>query len=223
MKIAIMLGAGASASEGAPLQKDLFKEFFRSSENVSAAGNRMFSDLANFFQLIFGIDVGEPKEIPLHFQSNGHPLNLTWTMKNDRGVRYSLLDKKGTAVVAKLKMTEGGSISLSVDDEHSYFLRVERIPQQFSLLQNYPNPFNPTTTIRFDLPTAASVTLTIYNLLGQRVLSASENQLLEEGQQSVQVDARNLSSGAYFYRLEASGNSNGGKTFSEVRKMMVLR
>jgi hypothetical protein len=57
MKTAIVLGAGASAAEGAPLQKDIFKEFFKSVKGPASVGNRMVNDLSSFFQLIFGINV----------------------------------------------------------------------------------------------------------------------------------------------------------------------
>jgi hypothetical protein len=57
MKIAIILGAGASASEGAPLQSSLFKDYFRSVRHLQTNGDRMIQDLASFFQLIFNIDV----------------------------------------------------------------------------------------------------------------------------------------------------------------------
>ncbi|MBU4512480.1 T9SS type A sorting domain-containing protein, partial [Patescibacteria group bacterium] len=55
------------------------------------------------------------------------------------------------------------------------------IPEKFHLNQNYPNPFNPTTTISFELQTAGSVTLTIYNSLGQKVESLLNNSELSAG------------------------------------------
>ncbi|MCE2448422.1 MAG: T9SS type A sorting domain-containing protein, partial [Candidatus Latescibacteria bacterium] len=90
----------------------------------------------------------------------------------------------------------------------------------FSLANNYPNPFNPATTIKYALPQAADVELTVYNVLGQPVRTLiAEHQ--NAGRYVVEWDATNdsghsLSSGMYFYRLEAGGDL-------EVKKMLLLK
>lgn len=76
-------------------------------------------------------------------------------------------------------------------------------PNQFSLSQNYPNPFNPTTNINFELAQAVDVNLTVYNLLGQKVKTLISNKTMGSGTHVVAFDASSLSSGVYFYRLEA--------------------
>lgn len=85
----------------------------------------------------------------------------------------------------------------------------------FTLLQNYPNPFNPSTTIRYQLPTAGKVVLDIYNLRGQKVAELV-NGVQESGEQAVTFEATDLPSGVYFYRLKA-GQQMG------VRKMLLVR
>jgi photosystem II stability/assembly factor-like uncharacterized protein len=92
-----------------------------------------------------------------------------------------------------------------------------RIPVRFALHQNYPNPFNPTTTIGFDLPQAARVSLTVFNIYGQRVAEVLSGKELHAGTHSVSFDAGKLSSGVYFYRLETSAGYSAG------RKMLVLK
>ena len=89
------------------------------------------------------------------------------------------------------------------------------MPEAYALSQNYPNPFNPSTTISFSLPKGGNTTLVVYNLLGQKVstLVAAE---LPAGQHKVSLNASNLSSGVYFYRLQSG-------RFIEVKKMMLLR
>jgi hypothetical protein len=91
---------------------------------------------------------------------------------------------------------------------------VKQIPTVFSLEQNYPNPFNPSTTIRFDLPKASVVTLKIFNTLGQEVVTLV-NERRSPGRYQIQWNG-NVSSGIYFYRLQAG-------EYVETKKMILLR
>lgn len=93
-------------------------------------------------------------------------------------------------------------------------------PATFALSQNYPNPFNPETTIRFDLPTAGQVDLTVYNMAGQRVAELASG-FREMGSYTLRWDGtddagRALASGVYFYRL-VSGER------VESRKLLLLQ
>ncbi|MBI4809843.1 MAG: T9SS type A sorting domain-containing protein, partial [Ignavibacteriales bacterium] len=86
--------------------------------------------------------------------------------------------------------------------------------------QNYPNPFNPTTTIQFDIPKATYVTLKVYNLLGQEVATLV-NEKREAGRYEVEFSAEGgsasggnastLSSGLYFYQIQAGSFVNTKK------------
>jgi hypothetical protein len=89
------------------------------------------------------------------------------------------------------------------------------IPSQFSLGQNYPNPFNPTTVIDYDLKTANHVRLSLYNLVGEEVLNVI-NQEQNAGKYRATIDASSLSSGMYFYKLQAG-------EFSNMKKMVLIR
>ncbi|OGU98862.1 MAG: hypothetical protein A2455_02325, partial [Ignavibacteria bacterium RIFOXYC2_FULL_35_16] len=89
------------------------------------------------------------------------------------------------------------------------------LPKSFSLEQNYPNPFNPSTTLRFTLPDAGNVTLSIYNLLGEKVEEVL-NQELASGSYEVNFDASKLSSGVYLYTIKA-GNYTASK------KMILMK
>jgi hypothetical protein len=94
-------------------------------------------------------------------------------------------------------------------------------PSEFALHQNYPNPFNPSTTIPYDLPVAARVKIMLYDILGRAVRTFG-NEVQAAGCYDVHVDARNLASGTYVYRIEAQPAA-GGKAFVAVKKMMVLK
>jgi phosphatidylserine/phosphatidylglycerophosphate/cardiolipin synthase-like enzyme len=89
------------------------------------------------------------------------------------------------------------------------------IPASFALEQNFPNPFNPTTTIRFHLPSVAPVTLMVYDLLGREVATLV-NEPMKAGSYSVELNARNLASGVYFYRLHAG-------QFSDAKKLLLMK
>ena len=96
----------------------------------------------------------------------------------------------------------------------------EPVPKAFVLEQNYPNPFNPTTTIEFSIPTNSKVTLSVYNVLGQKVrtlvndrLPAKHYRVLWDGTD----DRGNLvPSGVYFYTIRTDG-------FSATKKMILMK
>jgi hypothetical protein len=94
------------------------------------------------------------------------------------------------------------------------------IPGQYSLSNNYPNPFNPSTTIEFGLPEQSKVTLSVFNILGQKVFEMSDGSLAA-GVHSTLFDASQLSSGMYFYGIHATGKS--GRNFVEFKKMLLLK
>ena len=89
------------------------------------------------------------------------------------------------------------------------------LPERIELSQNYPNPFNPTTTIRFSLNEAANASIKVYNMAGQNVATITD-QRYSAGTHKVTFDARNLSSGVYFYEL------NAGDT-QLMRKMTLMK
>jgi hypothetical protein len=89
------------------------------------------------------------------------------------------------------------------------------LPFRTQLFPNYPNPFNPSTTIRYGLPNRSHVMLTIFNSVGQQV-ALLQNEEQAAGYHQVQFDGTDLSSGVYFYRLQAG-------SFVETRKFLLLR
>ncbi len=104
----------------------------------------------------------------------------------------------------------GQAVPTDIREEHPPI-----IPMACGLLQNYPNPFNAATTLSYMLPRSGSVTITIYNLLGQQIASMFEGDQ-QAGQHKITWDATTFPSGVYFARLEAG-------EYSESIKMVLLK
>jgi hypothetical protein len=121
--------------------------------------------------------------------------------------RLRLVDLSGNAIYSNaITVTVSGV--LGVGDKRP-------LPTEFALQQNYPNPFNPTTVISYQLPVGSYVTLKVYNMLGQEVAMLI-NGMQEAGYKSVELDASNMPSGLYIYRLTAG-------TYTSVRKMLMIK
>ena len=126
---------------------------------------------------------------------------------------YSYTDKNltgGTDFIYRLKQIDNDG-----KYEYSKEVEVEVVPREINLLQNYPNPFNPVTEIKFTLPEATRVTLRVYNIIGQEVVSLV-NGVEEAGFHSVKFEGSNLPSGTYIYRLQAG-------SFVQTKKMVLLK
>lgn len=174
-------------------------------------------------------DIGE-NSLSIQLRSNDQPVSEALvTVVGDSGILVSALtDESGNAVLeftfssdtnAVITASKPGhipavsvlepTIALDADDED-----VPSLPT-ISLNQNFPNPFNPTTTVTFVLRSRSHTRLTVYNILGQQIYLALDDNLTA-GSHSVSLDGTDWPSGVYFYRLEAEG-------ISEVRKMVLLK
>jgi parallel beta-helix repeat protein/predicted outer membrane repeat protein len=89
------------------------------------------------------------------------------------------------------------------------------LPTEFVLYPNWPNPFNATTSIRYDMPVTGKASLTVFNLLGQRVATLVNGQQLA-GSHTISWDASDLPSGVYLCRMQVAG-------FAQTRKMILLK
>jgi hypothetical protein len=97
------------------------------------------------------------------------------------------------------------------------------MPSKFVLNQNYPNPFNPTTTISYTLPIHSSVSIDIFDALGRNV-AALVNEEKPSGKYEIQFNAKNLSSGIYFYRIQVRQISSGQSgVLTETKKLVLLK
>ncbi|HSW55541.1 MAG TPA: SBBP repeat-containing protein [Ignavibacteriaceae bacterium] len=102
------------------------------------------------------------------------------------------------------------SNTVDVEDQGSLIT-----PDSYNLAQNYPNPFNPVTTIQYSIPLRSSVTLKVYDVLGNEIATLV-NEEKDRGVYSVIFDASQLASGIYLYRIQAG-------SYVETKKMILLR
>jgi len=109
---------------------------------------------------------------------------------------------------------------------YSHEINVEVVPTEFDLTQNYPNPFNPSTKIRYSIPDLgpglAQTVLKVYDILGNEVATLV-NEEKPAGVYEVEYNASNLSSGIYFYRITIQSDKADAGTFSEIKKMVLIK
>ncbi|HMU44080.1 MAG TPA: T9SS type A sorting domain-containing protein, partial [Ignavibacteriaceae bacterium] len=136
--------------------------------------------------------------LSLSGQTLGKTANTNYLVKSSSDY-HSILNDKMKQKFGKLTVPEEEQI----------------IPKQYYLYQNYPNPFNPTTSIKFDIPQAGIVELTVYDILGREV-----KQLLNEtrpaGTYEITFNASNLASGVYIYTIKSND-------FTTSKKLMLLK
>ena len=153
------------------------------------------------------------KSPSLNFENEADTISLIEASKEKEAI-FIFEVKRNTPVNTQ------DSIEFSIGDANSVMMMKTFVlnflaPQEFKLEQNFPNPFNPSTTIQYQLPATANVTLKIYDILGSEVATLV-NEKQEAGFKEVKFNADRYASGIYIYRLIAD------KYFS-TKKMMVLK
>jgi hypothetical protein len=133
-----------------------------------------------------------------------------------RGFGVPMFDKKKGKMKNGTKGKQKGNSINSVAGGGVQALTQGTVPTEYALYQNYPDPFNPSTTLQFDLPEPAVVTVTVYNTLGQEVANLLDHVAYEPGKYAVKFDASRLSSGVYIYQLIAG-------RFVDTKKMLLLK
>ncbi|MBN2104268.1 T9SS type A sorting domain-containing protein [bacterium] len=199
-------------------------------------GSGPWSDVWNFTIIL------KPTSFKLR-QSGSTEITLTWTDNSDvedgyvierklsgdtefkvldtlKGSGNEYIDKTaapGQAYIYRIKAYKG-----SAESDYSNEISInmtgiqeEDMPTEYSISQNNPNPFNPTTTIMFTLPETALTKIAIYDLLGREIMTLV-NKKLQAGFHEMNIDANNISSGVYIYRIQ-SGD------FIQSKKMMLMK
>jgi hypothetical protein len=149
---------------------------------------------------------------------------FTGTGNNNVQIRFRMVSdgavEKAGIYIDDIEVFAEGSV-VAVEQKE-----LNTTPITYSFSQNYPNPFNPTTTINYSIPTNSFVTLKVFNILGQEV-ALLVNETLAAGKYTVTFNAANLTSGVYFYRVEATPVREGAAaltgSFYSVKKMLLIR
>jgi hypothetical protein len=145
--------------------------------------------------------------------------SLKGTGTSNSGRAYDFTDKKVTSGLTYQYKIQSVSTDGTTKDLSTLSVTVD-VPKNYALYQNYPNPFNPSTTIQFDLERASTVTLAIYNVLGQKVLEENYG-TKNAGTYNEDINLDAFASGVYFYRINVTGND--GQKFSSTKKLVLIK
>ncbi|MBN1154886.1 right-handed parallel beta-helix repeat-containing protein [candidate division KSB1 bacterium] len=194
----------------------------------NAFGSRMTNHLLSEFQVWVstdGIFYELAKQGKLT-QNNGSE-EFEIPVKTAKYIKLVLLNARG-AQSPMVTLCEFQVFAKSMPDNRSVFAidalandaAVGNVPTEYALLPNYPNPFNPETTIGFSLPEVSEVTLTVYNIQGQAIVTLV-NSKLNAGTHYATWNSGHVSGGIYFYKLEARNADNDH--FISTRKMTLMK
>jgi hypothetical protein len=174
---------------------------------------------------------------------NGRTIQLNWSTATEKNSDKFVVERKaagndwGNVGIVKASVLSNSPKQYSFTDKNlqsgSYQYRLKMIdndgtfgyskvldaqvagPKNFELSQNFPNPFNPSTVIRYSLPFESNVIIRFYNSLGQCVREVNEGKK-QTGYYDLNFNSAGLTSGIYFYRIQAG-------SFVETKKMMLLK
>lgn len=162
----------------------------------------------------YGFDIERKDISKLKSQSDYHKISFMAGNGNSNSPKeYCYIDKdlQSGSYAYRLKQIDNDG-----QFEYSPVVNVEiLLPVEYELSQNYPNPFNPSTTIKFTIPEAGLVKLSVFNLLGQEIKSLVDEQR-QPGTYTQKFDATELNSGVYFYELRVND-------FIQTKKMQFLK
>ena len=180
--------------------------------------------------------------------TDGKNIQLNWTTASEQNNSGFEVQKKNNNGWEKIGFVTGNGTTTEyksysfVDKnliEGKYFYRLKQIdfsgsyeysdviaaditiPSAYSLEQNFPNPFNPSTVIKYSIADESSVKLLIYNSIGEKVTELV-NKTQSAGDYELKFDASKLSSGVYFYSLEAN-SLIGRSDFKSIKKMILVK
>jgi hypothetical protein len=163
--------------------------------DIRFESGRIAEDISNFMKIIEIRGISYPVKVKA--------VNIDIRLQDETGLKLNKDLKNADEII--------------INDPSITALKVtgESVPIKFALEQNYPNPFNPRTNIEFRIPNFEFVSLKVYDLLGKEVATLV-NEEMDAGSYEIEFNPKGLSSGIYFYKLQAG-------SFVETKKMILLR
>lgn len=156
----------------------------------------------------FGFQI-ERSDESKHFEQIGFVHGSGTTTESQE---YTFVDKTAEIGIYYYRLKQ---VDFDGQYEYSNIVEVEIVLTEFALFQNYPNPFNPSTTIKYQIPELNFVTLKVYDVLGNEIITLV-NEKKPIGNYEIEFNAPELPSGIYFYSLQA-GN------YVDTKKMILLK
>jgi hypothetical protein len=150
-------------------------------------------------------------------QKLGAGIQLPWTP--------TTISNSGDFIFGSTVVAQGNSVALAEYRRVPKAIEGVKLSQKafsFKLMQNYPNPFNPTTRIEYSLVSASNVTITLYNILGQPVVTLV-NAVQTAGNKTADWNAAAFASGVYFYKIEATPITRSDQNFVDVKKLVLIK
>lgn len=186
------------------LPNDLYRISFIAGDNMSSAPNGPMDVFAEGVKEIAGLSSAGGR-----FNQKDFIVDIT-----DGQLNLDMVHSTSSAGTWRINALEITPVPAGVLAE------VSNLPAAFSLEQNYPNPFNIETTIAFNLKEKSKVKLEVYNLLGEKIITFCDEEQ-SPGYHQARWNASNLSSGLYFYKIEAVDES--GNRFIDAKKCMLMK
>ena len=154
-------------------------------------------------------------EIAINIETEAYPVTVEWELNPENGIEYSVI----TQGLGKQSLNRSSSNTTTITNGKfrmsAHAEKIIKLPTEYMLGQNYPNPFNPSTVIKYSLPKASDVRLSVYDILG-REIKVLVDEKKEPGYYNVNFDAGNLASGVYIYKLST-------KDFTKSQKMILIK
>jgi hypothetical protein len=150
------------------------------------------------------------------------PGKAYWVSASQSGKLILSASSVPSSVSARIRIVPAGGAPPPAPDEQTADTPASSVPENFALRQNYPNPFNPATVLEYSLPVDSYVSLRVFDVLGREV-ALLVNGMVPAGEKSAEWDASGAAGGIYFCRLDATDATRPAKTFTQTRKMLLIR
>src|ERR1035437_1745521 len=206
--IQLFAGIGVGYSDVGALPVELTS--FTAKQSVNGVGLQWATatEVSNF-----GFDIERTSLVTQNNQTNWEKIGFISGHGNSNSPNnYSFIDNKPLSGKSQYRLKQ---IDKDGAFKYTNAIEVVSVILKYDLAQNYPNPFNPSTLITYSIPKSSNVMVKVYNVLGKLITTlVNENQ--EAGIYKINFDARGLSNGVYFYKIQAGSHTS-------VKKMLLLK